>query len=57
LVHNVKLGDRIELPEADISDWFYMQNGKMVGNYTMRVLFKKMPADEVAKYKAILAEP
>jgi uncharacterized protein YegJ (DUF2314 family) len=56
-VHNVKLGDRIEIPEADISDWFYMQNGKMVGNYTIRVLFKQMPADEVAKYKAILAEP
>jgi len=56
-VHNVKIGDRIEVPEADISDWFYLQNGKMVGNYTIRVLFKHMPADEVAKYKTLLAEP
>lgn len=57
LVHNVKMGQRIEIPEADISDWFYMQDGKMVGNYTIRALFKHMPADEVAKYKAILADP
>jgi len=57
LVHNVKLGDRIEIPEADISDWFYMQNGKMVGNYTLRVLFEHMSADEVQKYKALLADP
>jgi uncharacterized protein YegJ (DUF2314 family) len=56
-VHNVKLGDHIEIPEADISDWLYMHDGKMVGNYTIRVLFKHMSADEVAKYKAILAEP
>jgi len=57
LVHNVKLGDRIEIPEADISDWFYMRDGKLVGNYTLRVLFKQMPAAEVAKYKALLADP
>ena len=57
LVHNVKLGDRIEIPEPDISDWFYMRNDKMVGNYTMRVLFDHMSADEVKKYKALLAIP
>jgi uncharacterized protein YegJ (DUF2314 family) len=57
IVHNVKLGDRIAIPEADISDWMFMRDGKMVGNYTIRVLFKQMPAGEVAKYKAIMAEP
>ena len=57
LVHNVKLGDHIEIPEPDISDWFYMRNDKMVGNYTMRVLFDHMSASEVAKYKALLADP
>ncbi len=57
LVHNVKLGDHIEVPEADISDWFYLQDGKMVGNYTIRALFKHMSPEEAAKYKALLAEP
>jgi uncharacterized protein YegJ (DUF2314 family) len=57
LVHNVKLGQRIDIPEADISDWFYFRDDKMVGNYTVRVLFKQMSPDEVAKIKAMLAEP
>ncbi len=56
-VHTVKSGDRIAIPEPDISDWFYMRDGKMIGNYTIRVLFKQMSADEVAKYKAIMADP
>ena len=57
LVHNVKPGDRITIDDADISDWLYMRDGKMVGNYTLRALFKKMPADDVKKYKQMLAEP
>ena len=57
IVRNVKLGDRIPIPEADISDWLYMRDGKMVGNYTIRVLFKEMPAEEVEKYKKMLADP
>ena len=57
IVHNVKIGDRIPIPDDDISDWLYMQNGKMVGNYTLRVLFKQMPANGVEKYKAMLDNP
>jgi uncharacterized protein YegJ (DUF2314 family) len=57
IVGSVKLGDRITIPEADISDWLYLRDGKMVGNYTLRVLFKQMPAKEVEKYKQILADP
>lgn len=57
LVHNVKLGQRITINEADISDWMYLRGGKMVGNYTLRALFKEMPKDEVEKYKQMLAEP
>ena len=56
-VTNVKLGDRIEIPEADISDWLYMQGGKMHGNYTLKPLFKSMPAEEVEKLQSIMAEP
>jgi len=56
-VKKVKLGDRIEIPEADVSDWLYMRGGKMYGNYTLKPLFKSMPAAEVEKLKAIMAEP
>lgn len=57
IVRTVKLGERIEIPEADISDWLYERDGKMVGNFTLRVLFKKMPPAEVARYKRMLADP
>ena len=57
IVHNIKIGDRIWIPEDDISDWLYTRDGKMVGNYTLRVLFKQMSASEVEKYKAMLADP
>ena len=57
IVQNVKLGERIKVNEADISDWLYMRDGKMVGNYTLRVLFKQMTKEEVEKYKQMLADP
>jgi uncharacterized protein YegJ (DUF2314 family) len=57
LVKNVKLGERIVIPEADISDWTYARDGKMIGNYTLRALFKKMSPDEVEAYKRMMADP
>jgi len=56
-VASVKLGDRIEIREADISDWLYLRNGKMVGNETVRPLIKTMSAAEAAEVKAMLANP
>jgi uncharacterized protein YegJ (DUF2314 family) len=55
-VKSVKLGQEVEVPEANISDWMFMRDGKMFGNYTLRVLFKQMPDDEVKKYEAIMAD-
>jgi uncharacterized protein YegJ (DUF2314 family) len=57
IVQSVKLGDRMEIPEADISDWLYMREGKMIGNQTVKPLFKQMPADEVKQLKAMMADP
>jgi uncharacterized protein YegJ (DUF2314 family) len=57
IVRSVKLGDRIPIPEADISDWMFMRDGKMFGSYTTRVLMKRMPAEEAEKVKKMLAEP
>ena len=56
-VKSVKLGDRVEIPEADISDWLYMKKGKMVGNATLKALFKEMPPEEVEKLKKVMADP
>ena len=56
-VKSVKMGERIEVPEEKISDWLYMRDGKMVGNYTVRPLLKTMAVEEAATVKAMLAEP
>ncbi len=57
IVAAVKLGDRIEIPDADISDWLYMRDGKMVGNETLKPLLKTMPAAEAEKLKEMMANP
>lgn len=57
IVKSVKLNDRVPVPEENISDWLYTRDGKMVGNYTLRVLFKQMPPKEVEYYKQMMAEP
>ena len=56
LVHTVKLGDRITAKKEEISDWLYMKDGKMHGDYTLRVLFREMSPDEVAKFKSIMVD-
>lgn len=56
-ISTVKLGQRLEVAEADISDWMYLRNGKMVGNHTVRALFKTMPPEEVARIKAMMESP
>jgi uncharacterized protein YegJ (DUF2314 family) len=56
-VKTVRLGQRIEVADAQISDWMYMRAGKIVGNYTMRPLLKRMPPQDAARYRAMLADP
>lgn len=57
IVSNVENGARYEFTEADISDWLFQRNGKMVGNETMRPLLKRMPKAEAAQYRAMYETP
>jgi uncharacterized protein YegJ (DUF2314 family) len=57
VVHTVKMGDRISIPDSQISDWLYLLNGKMVGNRTIRPLFKEMSPGDVKKMKDLLVDP
>ena len=53
----MSLGQVIEIPEADISDWTYTRDKKMHGNYTLRVLLKTLPVAQADELKKMLAEP
>lgn len=41
IVGNVRKGEIIRFREADIVDWFYIEHGRMVGNFTVCALLKK----------------
>jgi uncharacterized protein YegJ (DUF2314 family) len=49
-VHTVKIGERYEFTDSDISDWMFTRRGKVVGNETARVLIKRLPTDEARQY-------
>ena len=55
-VTTVHLGQRIDITTEQITDWLYISDGKMVGNYTVRPLLHKMTQEEASEIKARLAE-
>jgi uncharacterized protein YegJ (DUF2314 family) len=57
VVKNVKVGQKWAIRKSEISDWVFMREGKMHGNYTIRPLLKTMPEEESAQIRAILANP
>jgi len=59
IVTTVKLGDRVEIPAADISDWGYTRDKKIFGMYTFKAQIKHMnlsPA-EIDAIRKTMAEP
>jgi uncharacterized protein YegJ (DUF2314 family) len=50
LVSNVRLGQQASVEPAQISDWMYVENGKLVGGYTLRVLRDAMTPQERADF-------
>lgn len=54
-VKTVAFGQRIDVDPARISDWMYRLEGKIKGGETIRVIVARMPAEEAAQYRAILA--
>ncbi len=49
-VKTFKLGQPVEIAKNEISDWMYIDNSKLVGGYTLRVLRDSMPEKERAEF-------
>jgi uncharacterized protein YegJ (DUF2314 family) len=49
-----KEGDRVVIQEADVIDWAHRKDGVVVGNFTMRVMLKRMSEEEAARHRAFL---
>ena len=43
---DVKIGDNIEIDKNNISDWMYIDKGKLRGGYTIRLLRNRMSVAE-----------
>ena len=52
-----QFGDLVEFTEADISDWMFTRNDKIVGGETIRPLLKSMPKAEAAALRARMETP
>ncbi len=37
-VHTVRMGQQVEVAPEEISDWMYLDQGKLVGGYTVRAI-------------------
>ncbi|MFB3388757.1 YegJ family protein [Flavobacterium sp. LAR06] len=47
-----KIGDTINVDTKDISDWMYIENGKLFGGYTIKVLRNQMSDSERKQFDA-----
>ncbi|GIW96211.1 MAG: hypothetical protein KatS3mg110_4252 [Pirellulaceae bacterium] len=57
LVRNVTRGQRWRARKEEISDWMYLKDGKMYGNYTVRPLLGNLPPEEAKKLQEMFAKP
>jgi uncharacterized protein YegJ (DUF2314 family) len=51
-IDTMKLGDPVEIRAGQVSDWMAIDDGRLVGGYTVRVLRERMSADERAAFDA-----
>lgn len=49
-VNNVRMGQRASVERSRISDWMFVENRRLVGGYTLRVLRDAMPDSERAEF-------
>lgn len=57
VVSNVSFGDEWTVSHAQISDWMFVRDGKIHGNYTIRPLLKTLPPEKAKQLHAMLAQP
>jgi uncharacterized protein YegJ (DUF2314 family) len=48
----VHLGMNCTIPRDRVSDWMFVENGRLVGGYTLRVLRERMSPSERKKFDA-----
>jgi uncharacterized protein YegJ (DUF2314 family) len=52
-----RAGDLTEFTEADITDWMFMRNGKIVGGETIKPSLKALPKADADAMRARMETP
>lgn len=52
VLDDVRAKQLCKFTREEVSDWMYRSNGKVEGNFTLRVLLKDMPPEKAAELKA-----
>ena len=52
-----RAGDLVKFTEADISDWMFMRNGKIVGGETIKPTLKSLPKADADALRARMEQP
>jgi len=50
---SLEAGQAVLVRREDVSDWVVIEDGRLVGGYTMRVMRSRLPADERAQFDAM----
>jgi uncharacterized protein YegJ (DUF2314 family) len=50
-IKGVKMGDRVSVNPSEITDWAYVDHGKLVGGYTIRVLYGEFSPERRAAFE------
>jgi uncharacterized protein YegJ (DUF2314 family) len=54
-IHSVHAGDSLAIDVDRLSDWMYVKNSRMVGGYTLKVLYNKMTEKEKKEFREQLS--
>jgi uncharacterized protein YegJ (DUF2314 family) len=49
-IPNLKFDEPVAFPPGELTDWMYLEDGKIVGAYTTRILRKRLSPEEGAEF-------
>ena len=49
-ITGLKMGQRVSVNPDEISDWSYIDNGKLIGGYTIRVLYNELSPERKKEF-------
>jgi uncharacterized protein YegJ (DUF2314 family) len=49
-VKNVHDGERVTVAPAEVTDWMFLKDGKLIGGYSTRVLYSRLSPEDKAEF-------